>query len=169
MRRRAWLVALLVLGLGLTAPAARASSWVQRALALQYSLGGDVALRNAPWLSTHNSFNSPAEMGPTLSDQDPNQKIPLTAQLDAGMRGLELDLHRFPSVTGGGFAPVVCHALGNHAGCSIEKPLAPVLREIAGWLRGHRDQVLLLYLEDHSTPPRPTSARHRSSVPSSAR
>jgi hypothetical protein len=44
-------------------------------------------------------------------------------------------------------APVVCHATGP-VGCSIEKPLAPVLGEIAGWLRAHHDQAILLYLED---------------------
>jgi hypothetical protein len=126
-------------------------SWVHRALGLQYELGGDVALRNAPWVTTHNSFNSKAEMGQTLSTQDANQQITLLDQLRVDVRGLELDLHWFLSPAGGGFAPVVCHARGEqegHLGCTVEKPLGPVLDVIAAWLRAHPDQVLLLYLED---------------------
>lgn len=129
-------------------------SWVDRALELQYALGGDVPLLNAPWIGTHNSFNSGAEMGNTLSAQDSNQKITIHDQLEIDIRSLELDVHRFPSAGGGGFAPVVCHARGGdqaHFGCSAEKTLGPVLDGIASWLRRpqNRDQVLLLYLEDH--------------------
>ncbi len=124
--------------------------WVTRALALQYELAADVPLRNAPWVGTHNSFNSVAEMGPTLSTLDSNQLIPLTDQLDQGVRSLELDLHWFPSPQGGGFAPVVCHALEGGGGCTVEKPLDVVLAEISAWLRERENarQVLLLYLED---------------------
>jgi hypothetical protein len=133
-----------------SAIAAYESSWVHHALGLQYSLANDMPLRNAPWVGTHNSFNSIAEMGPTVSDTDANQQVSLVDQLRIDIRSLELDLHWFPSVSGGAiFAPVVCHAESLHEGCSIEKQLSPVLDEIAGWLRGHRDQVLLLYLEDH--------------------
>lgn len=125
-------------------------SWVDRALALQYELGSDLPFGDAPLLGTHNSFNSPAEMGPALSAQDSNQRLDLVDQLRIGIRSLELDLHRFPSVAGGGFAPVVCHALEGGVGCSVEKPLDPVLAEIEGWLRdpANSDQVILLYLED---------------------
>jgi hypothetical protein len=145
------IAALVVLfALVAAAPSAAADAdWARAALADQYELGSVVPLRNAPWVGTHNSFNSTAEMGPALSAQDANQRIDLVDQLDAGVRSLELDLHWFPSAAGGGFAPVVCHATGEHLGCSVEKPLAVVLDEVAGWLRKHRDQVLLLYLEDH--------------------
>jgi hypothetical protein len=88
-------------------------------------------------------------MGPALSAQDSNQRITLVDQLDAGIRSLELDVHRFPSLTGGGPAPVVCHATEEHAGCTTEKTLAATLDPIAAWLRDHPGQVLLLYLEDH--------------------
>jgi hypothetical protein len=138
----------------LTAPAAataQSGDWVQASLASQYELGSSLGSRNAPWVGTHNSFNSPAEMGLTLSSRDANQQIDLTDQLDQGMRSLELDLHWFPSPQSGGMAPVVCHAADLHAGCTIEKPLSAVLPEITGWLRqpAHGDQVILLYLEDH--------------------
>jgi hypothetical protein len=128
---------------------ASAEAWTQRALELQYELASDVPLRNAPWVGTHNSFNSVAEMGPALSPLDSNQKLPIVDQLRLGIRSLELDVHWFPSARAGGFAPVVCHATGEHGGCSVEKTLAEVLTEIHGWLRENPDQVLLLYLEDH--------------------
>src|SRR3954451_21840704 len=128
--------------------AAYEGSWTHRALAFQERLSRTVPLREAPWIGTHNSFNSIAEMGPTLSDTDSNQRLRLTDQLREDMRSLELDLHWLPSpYAGGQNAPVVCHGEGN-AGCTIERPLGPVLDEIAGWLHGHRDAVVLLYLED---------------------
>jgi len=153
------LVATLALGAGMAqakadaakaTPVAADSEWVQRALALQYELANDVALRNAPWVGTHNSFNSRAEMGPTLSTLDANQQITIVDQLRQGVRSVELDLHWFPSLQGGGFAPVVCHATDQHVGCTTEKLLGAVLDQISGWLRepANRDQVLLLYLED---------------------
>ena len=134
----------------IAAPAsASAEPWTQHALGLQYELASDVPLRNAPWVGTHNSFNSVAEMGPALSPLDANQKLAIVDQLRLGIRSIELDVHWFPSARTGGFAPVVCHATGEHAGCSVEKTLAEVLREIHGWLGENPDQVLLLYLEDH--------------------
>src|SRR5436305_3546963 len=121
-------------------------TWTHRALAFQYALAGDVGLVDAPWIGTHNSFNSIAEMGNTLSDTDSNQQLSLLDQLAIDVRGLELDLHSFAG------RQVGCDARGAdqaHAGCSIERTVGPVVSEIGGWLRGHRDQVLLLYLEDH--------------------
>jgi len=131
--------------------AASDPAWVQSALDSQYELGSTLPLVNAPTVGTHNSFNSAAEMGVAPSAfLNPNQRITLVEQLELGMRSLELDIHRFPSLTGGGFSPVVCHALENGVGCSIEKPLNPVLAQIGEWLhrRANRDQVLFLYLED---------------------
>jgi hypothetical protein len=134
------------------APAHAATDWAQRALGLQYELAGDVGLANAPWVYTHNSFNSRAEMGPTLSDSDPNQRLSIVGQLDQGVRHLEIDTHLFPSPSDprvGGQGPVVCHATGPAVGCTVEKPLVVVLREVRGWLAAHPTQVLMLYLESH--------------------
>ncbi len=127
-------------------------SWIHRALELQYDLGGDAPFRNSHWVGTHNSFNSVAEMGPALSAFDSNQKLRLVEQLRSDVRSLELDLHWVPRpLQPGGFAPVVCHATPEHAGCTTEKTLRPVLDEIGDWLRrpANGDEVLLLYLEDH--------------------
>src|SRR5687768_11733696 len=50
-------------------------AWLNRALRLQYELSGDVGLRNAPFIGTHNSYNSVAEMGQTISTSDSNQQL----------------------------------------------------------------------------------------------
>ncbi|HEX8745016.1 MAG TPA: hypothetical protein VF712_17965 [Thermoleophilaceae bacterium] len=127
-------------------------SWLHRTLAYQYDLAGSVPLRDAPWVGTHNSFNSTSEE-PTLSHTDSNQQLSLTDQLRIDVRSLELDVHWNPSPrAGGATAPVVCHARGaneGHAGCTTERLLPEVLAEIAAWLRAHEDQVLLLYVEDN--------------------
>lgn len=139
--RKALLVVLLLL-----VPAAPArADWVQDTLAFQYRLGNPLPLVNAPWVGTHNSFNARGEPG-TLSEQDPNQKLSLTQQLDLGVRSLELDIHNI------GGTPIVCHGRGadeGHAGCTTERPFSERLAEIRAWLDAHPDQVLLLYLEDH--------------------
>jgi hypothetical protein len=144
------------IALALALPVANADAadpaWTQRALDFQYELGADSPFKNSTWIGTHNSFNSTAEMGQTLSVQDANQQIDLVAQLDTGMRSLELDVHRFPDIPGA--APKVCHARGHdqlHFGCTIEKGFAVVLGEIAAWLRepGNGREVILLYVEDH--------------------
>ncbi|HEX8085391.1 MAG TPA: hypothetical protein VF529_13950 [Solirubrobacteraceae bacterium] len=123
------------------------STWLHRALSYQHALGDGVPLRNAPWVGTHNSFNSIAEMGPALSVMDSNQQLSLVEQLKVDVRSLELDVHWFPSAKARGMAPVVCHAEGS-AGCSVEKTLDETLQPIGGWLRAHRNQVILLYLEN---------------------
>jgi hypothetical protein len=125
------------------AVAAYQRSDVHRTLAFQYALAGDVPLRDAPWIGTHNSFNSSTEMGPTVSDSDPNQQLALADQLRLDVRSLELDVHWFPD------RPTVCHAEGDFTGCSIEGTLAVRLARIDGWLADHPEQVILLYLEDH--------------------
>ena len=152
-RRISALLVLAAIGLPATAHAdPTRDAWVQDALASQYELGSSLPLVNAPTIGTHNSFNSPAEMGITVSaGLNPNHAIPLVDQLELGIRSLELDIHRFPSPAAGGPAPIVCHALGTGIGCTAEKHIATVIAEIEGWLRRPENsrQVLFLYLEDH--------------------
>ena len=132
---------------------------VHRALALQYELANDVPLRYAPWLGTHNSFNTTTRE-PTVSGLDSNQQLSMTDQLRVDMRSLEVDAHWFRSAAaGGGFAPVLCHAQGKeqqHFGCTDEPLLASGLDEIAAWVRAHPRQVVLVYLEDHLETQDPT-------------
>jgi hypothetical protein len=126
-------------------------TWLHRTAAFQYRLGAPVPLLYAQWLGTHNSFNSPADQ-PTLSHTDSNQQLSLTQQLQIDVRALELDLHWVPSASAGGAnAVVVCHGRGPdeaHLGCTNEPRFAEVLPQIAGWLKAHPSQVILLYLED---------------------
>jgi hypothetical protein len=134
----------LIVFLVLAAPASSAD-WVQRTLEFQYRLGATEPLRNAPWVGTHNSFNTSTEPV-TLSGEDNNQVLSLTQQLDIGVRSLELDIHNI------GGTPIVCHGRGadeGHLGCTTERPFAARLQEIRGWLDAHPRQVVLLYLEDH--------------------
>ena len=159
MRRRIAIAAGLLCLLAAPAAGADNRDWARTALGLQYELASDVELRNTPWVYTHNSFNSVAEVGPTLSARDPNQTLTLVDQLDEGVRSLEIDEHLYTSPQDprvGGRGPVVCHARGEdqgHAGCTTEKPLVVVLREVRGWLDRHPRQVLLLYLESHLESP----------------
>jgi hypothetical protein len=139
---------------------AHGASWIHRALAFQYALGNEVPFRDAPWIGTHNSFNSTSEF-PTLSHTDSNQQLSLVDQLGLDVRSLEVDVHWSPTPRSGadgaqtqGRAPVVCHAQeqqGVHVGCTSERLLGDVLAGVAGWLNRpeNRDQVILLYLEDH--------------------
>jgi hypothetical protein len=126
-------------------------SWLHRTAAFQYRLANGVPFRDAPWLGTHNSFNSVSDP-PTLSKTDSNQQLTIPQQLDSDMRALELDVHWVPSLDAAGQkAVVVCHGRGpdeQHFGCTNERRFGFELKQIAGWLAGHRGQVLLLYLED---------------------
>lgn len=127
----------------LAAPAR--ADWLQDTLTFQSRLGDPLPLVNAPWVGTHNSFNTTTEP-PTLSSRDPNQKLSLTQQLDIGVRSLELDVHNIAG------RAIVCHGRGadeGHAGCTTERPFAARLAEIRGWLDAHPSEILLLYLEDH--------------------
>jgi hypothetical protein len=158
MRRRVR-TTLSVFALVLAAPAVAGAAapqaepgWTQRALGIQYEVASDVGWANMPWVGTHNSYNSTAQTGVALSSNDANQRITNVAQLEAGIRSLELDVHRFPDVSGGPLR--VCHARGadqGHFGCTLEKELGPTLEEIVAWLDRpeNEDEVLLLYLEDH--------------------
>src|SRR4051794_25323640 len=129
-------------------------TWLHRAAAFQYRLGGPVPLLDAQWLGTHNSFNS-VNSEPTPSHTDSNQQLSLTQQLKIDVRSLELDLHWVPSLDASGVnAVVVCHGRGPdeaNLGCTTEPRFADVLPQIAGWLRAHPSQVILLYLEDELT------------------
>jgi hypothetical protein len=127
-------------------------SWLHRAAAFQYRLANAIPFHDAPWLGTHNSFNSVSDP-PTLSKTDSNQQLTLAQQLDSDVRSLELDVHWVPSLEAAGkSAVVVCHGRGpdeQDFGCTNERRLAFELKQIAGWLARNPRQVLLLYLEDN--------------------
>ncbi|MBI2170283.1 MAG: hypothetical protein HYU28_12415 [Actinobacteria bacterium] len=140
------------------AMAAYEASWTHQALALQARLDDTTALRYALVPATHNSFNT-ATQPPTLSGLDHNQVASLTDQLRMDMRGLEVDVHWFPSPEGtaatGFKAPVTCHAQDQgigpihvHIGCTAEQTLSHRLDELAAWVDAHPGEFVLLYLEN---------------------
>jgi hypothetical protein len=136
------------------ARAAYLRSWVHRTVAFQYELGNSLPFGEAQWLGTHNSFNSFGD-GPTLSHMDSNQQLTLSQQLDIDIRALELDTHWLPRPNHAGGTVVICHGLDYskfNGGCTTEPPLTAVLPELDRWLIRHRDQVLLLYLDDNFGP-----------------
>jgi hypothetical protein len=87
VRGRIAAVVVLLLLAAVPGAGAQDRAWVQRALGLQYELASDVDMRNAPWVYTHNSYNSDAEMGTTLSNRDPNQSMRILDQLDVAQQG----------------------------------------------------------------------------------
>lgn len=126
------------------------TSPVHRALQQQWQLGLSLPLRDALVPATHNSFNyTNASTPPALSGLDPDQLYSFTQQLNMDIRGMELDVHWFPSVKTGANAPLLCHAQPNHIGCTIERTLADGLQEIRAWLDAHPDQVIILDVEEH--------------------
>lgn len=120
---------------------------LHRRLGLQRRLEEGVPFVRTLLPSTHNSYNSRAYR-PTLSGLDANQRYSLTDQLRMDMRGLELDVHWFPSAEGGGLAPIMCHGTDEHLGCTAERPLAQGLAEVRAWLDAHPGEFVLLYLEN---------------------
>lgn len=128
-------------------------SATHRTVQFQSRLGDALPLGQAPWLGTHNSFDSIGD-APTLSRSDSNEQLSLTQQLDVDMRALELDLHYLPRPAApGGREVVVCHGQGPQeldVGGTTEPPFTSVLPQVTGCLNApaHQDQVLLLYLED---------------------
>jgi hypothetical protein len=141
-----------------------ANGWVPRALRLQGYLDEDQPLRNELIPHTHNSFNAP-QYGPSVTLLDPNQRYTMTDQLRMGIRGIEMDIHWVPLPTG---LPTpltdltnhvaLCHGevvslggLNVHVGCSIDRPLAAGLDELAAYLHqpGNEHEVVFLYLENN--------------------
>ncbi|MFP5308462.1 MAG: hypothetical protein ACLGIR_02665 [Actinomycetes bacterium] len=123
--------------------AAFAAGPVAESLRLQSRLGDVLPLRDAVFVSTHNSFNA-AAYTPSLAGLDPNQRHTMHAQLELGARGLELDLVTGPNPATGRQEPLLCHSV-----CSVnDRPLAEGLEEIARWLEANPDEVLVIDVQD---------------------
>jgi hypothetical protein len=146
-------------------------SWGHRALALQRDLSAIAPLIDDQIPHTHNTFNASAysvptdgsapSYYPTLTNQDPNQVYSITDQLDMDVRAIELDLHWVPSPFGtpatDGYWVTMCHGDGQqapgagvyvHVGCTADRPAQDGFAEVRRWLDRHRDQVVLVYLEN---------------------
>lgn len=133
-----------------------ADAWLRMALDLQNKLDYQEPLATATFVMTHNSYNA-APYRTQLSYVDPNQKMTITHQLDAGVRSLELDVHRFFSMSGWPwqwrYRLMLCHGQDNHLGCSpYDRPVEAGLDEVATWLHSpeHQKEVIVIYIEDHT-------------------
>jgi hypothetical protein len=147
------------------------TSWVHQALSLQRGLDAAAPLIEEQIPHTHNTFNASAysvprdgslpSYYPTLTNQDPNQVYSITDQLDMDVRAVELDLHWVPSPFGTpathGFWVTMCHGDGQqvpntgayvHIGCTDDRPAQDGFAEVRRWLDGHKDQFVLIYLEN---------------------
>lgn len=124
-------------------------SRIYKILALQRIIDQKAPLNQATFFGTHNSYNSKAYRIPFIRYMDPNQELSISEQLELGIRSIELDAHWFYS------SPLkkdilLCHGFSNHLGCSLfDRPLKSALQEIAAWLKDHKNEVVLLYIERH--------------------
>ena len=151
--------------------AAYEKSWVHQALTLQRGLDQAAPFWEEQLPHTHNSFNAAAYSIPTdgslpsyyatLTNQDPNQVYTITDQLRMDIRAIEMDAHWVPSPYGTadtrGYWPTMCHGSGEdptgegpavHIGCTYDRPLQDGLHELRTWLDAHKNDVVLLYLEN---------------------
>lgn len=128
---------------------AESSRWVTQASSLQDDIEHSTPLNRMTLIATHNSYNSTAYQIPFIRSVDPNQTLSIPAQLDAGARSIELDIHWTRNYL---FKQsiLLCHGKPDHTGCSVfDRPAKQGLKEIRYWLARHPDQMLILYLEQH--------------------
>ncbi|MDG2049913.1 MAG: hypothetical protein P8M78_07100 [Myxococcota bacterium] len=128
--------------------------WIGQTLRAQRQLDLDIALADANWIGSHNSFNSGAYTT-ALSYLDPNQVDSIFNQLRIGARHIELDVHWTPKFEGAFDYPnrlLLCHGTADHIGCSTsDRYLGEGLDEILAWLglASSLGEVLILQIEDH--------------------
>lgn len=130
-------------------------TWLQKALDLQNRIDYQAPLAQATFIMTHNSYNASAYTT-AVSYLDPNQSLSIKSQLSAGVRSLELDVHKYFSMDGWPWEwknrLMLCHGQGNHLGCSsYDRHLEAAFDEIRDWLNEERNrqEVIVVYIEDH--------------------
>lgn len=106
----------------------------------ELELARHLPLQQQQWLGAHNAYNHKGIFK--------NQMWDITRQLQAGVRVLELDLHRRPFSS----KPRVCHGTG--LGDCLLNPFGvrdyqDILNEIKAWSDQHPDQLLMIELENH--------------------
>ena len=130
------------------------NDWRIKALRLQNKIDNQELLGNALFVGTHNSYNA-KEYSTAFSYLDPNHKMSLYDQLDAGMVALEIDVHKFTKANSfwvweWDSELMLCHGQSNHTGCSTyDRSFIEGLAEIELWLKGNSEDVIFIYIEDH--------------------
>jgi len=106
----------------------------------ELALAQHLPLSQQQWLGAHNAYNSKGIFK--------NQSWTLSQQLDAGVRVLELDLHRRLLSS----KVRVCHGAGAYD-CLLNpfgaRDYQQILTEVKTWSDQHPDQLLILELENH--------------------
>lgn len=136
------------------------ASWAGKALSLQRKLEANTPLADISQLGTHNSYNS--EVYRDIDSYiDPQQKYSIYDQLRMGARFIELDAHWTIHTHGWpwnwGSDLLLCHSgigteIGNyHLGCSTtDRFVKDGVQEVANWLVQNPEEVIILYIEDHT-------------------
>ncbi|WP_079253859.1 phosphatidylinositol-specific phospholipase C domain-containing protein [Endozoicomonas arenosclerae] len=135
-------------------------SWTSKALAMQRQLDSHAPIINNSILGTHNTYNSEVYRN-ALRYHDPQQKYSIYDQLRMGARFIELDAHWTAHTHGApwkwGTDLLLCHSgigkeLGDlDIGCSLkDRRLTDGLQEVRQWLNSNPNEVIILYIEDHT-------------------
>lgn len=115
----------------------------KRRLALQHRLDYEVPLGQVTIVSSHNTYNSDDWGYPY-----PNHQRDLIDQLNAGIRGVNFDVHS----VGIFVHEVLCHFSGDSSlFCRPQKAkdFSWGLQQLNNWLNDHPDEVVILVLEDY--------------------
>ena len=120
----------------------RASIKAQAMYASQYAPIADIVR-----LGTHNSYNSSAYQNGYVRYIDPQQIHTIGEQLNMGARFIELDIHWKLNSSNSRYDYLLCHG----GFCSgTDRYLTEGLTDINTWLDANPDEVVILYVEDHS-------------------
>lgn len=102
-------------------------------------------------LGTHNSYNSSAHQNGYPRYIDPQQIHTIYEQLNMGARFIELDIHWKLNMSNYRYDYLLCHG----GVCSgSDRYLTEGLSDINNWLNANPNEVIILYVEDHSGPAR---------------
>ncbi|WP_299009561.1 hypothetical protein [uncultured Shewanella sp.] len=126
-------------------------AWRIKALRLQNRLDHALPLNDALFIGTHNSFNA-TDYSNGTSYIDPNHRLSLYDQLNAGMVSLELDVHYDFNVRTG-MDLMLCHRKEkgeiSDGACSVfDRTFKQGLTEINNWLADNPNDVIFIYIED---------------------
>ncbi|MCL1127068.1 phosphatidylinositol-specific phospholipase C domain-containing protein [Shewanella surugensis] len=129
------------------------NQWEVKALKLQNHLDYQEPLSNSFIFGSHNSFNA-KEYATAMRYLDPNHKLSIYDQLDAGVRGIVLDVHKFDKADSFWIWEwdselLLCHGQSNHSGCSAyDRALIEGLAEIKSWLDENPNELIVVTVED---------------------
>lgn len=133
--------------------------WQRFALDQERDLDKYSPLAQSTFVGTHNSYNS-WEYADATRYLDPNQEVSVRDQLNMGARFIEYDVHYTTKFDTHG-SPwawewtsdkqlLLCHGTNDHTGCSIaDRYFRDGLEEVRSFVASNRDEVVLLYIEDH--------------------